>query len=355
MRRRWRSVVVELALTFLIPAAIVAAQGKPESGVFRVRGLVLSPVSDLFERFEVQLFHESGHPLDQVTASVHETFTFLVREGGTYYVVADVPGFRKVRQRVDVNGTAREAMVTIHLEVKPAAESGKPLDLSGEEGATVDVSDFAPRPPNLEDEVAAADEDMQNKDFDKARQRLESVVREAPQFYEARKMLGAAYQQIGLYREAETEFKAARDRRPGSAAPLIGLGGLYLQEAQSSESQGATVVRGILNQALGSLLEAVELNPHAAFGYYLLGVTYYESSLYEDAEENLIRSMEIEPRLSIARLALANVYIRIEEWPRALSQINDYLSENPNSSDRSQILALHARIEGLLASEPGIN
>jgi tetratricopeptide (TPR) repeat protein len=151
------------------------------------------------------------------------------------------------------------------------------------------------------------------------------------------------------------EFKAARDMRPDSAAPLIGLGGLYLQEAQFSEARGPTVVRGILNQALGSLLEAVALNPRAAFGYYLLGVTYHESSLYEDAEDNLIRSMEIEPRLSIARLALANVYIRIEDWPRALSQINAYLSESQDSPDRRQILAFHASIEGILASEPRIH
>jgi hypothetical protein len=58
MRRRWRS-VVELALMFLIPAAVVAAQGKLESGVFRVRGLVLSPISDFHDRFAVQLLHES--------------------------------------------------------------------------------------------------------------------------------------------------------------------------------------------------------------------------------------------------------------------------------------------------------
>jgi predicted Zn-dependent protease len=338
---------------FLIPAAVVAAQGKLESGVFRVRGLVLSPISDFHDRFAVQLLHESGHPLGQVTAGTHESFTFLGLHAGAYYVVVVVPGFKKVRQRVDVLGTVRETAVTIFLEMQPAAIIGKPLDLSGEEEATVDLSDLVPRPPHLVAENAAAAEDMQNKDFDKARQRLVSVVREEPLFYEARKMLGAANQKMGLYREAEMEFKAARDMRPDSAAPLIGLGGLYLQEAQSRESQGPAVVRSILNQALGSLLEALELNPQAAFGYYLLGVTYYESSLYEDAEDNLLRSMETEPRLSIARLALVNVYVRMEEWPRALSQINDYLSENPHSPDRSQILALHARIEGFLASEPG--
>ena len=350
MRRLWRY-GIELALTFLIPVVVFAAQEKLESGDHRVRGQVLSPISNFFDRFEVQLFHESNQPLGQVTVGTQEPFTFSGLDGGTYYVVAEVPGFKKVRQRVDVNGTAKETPVMISLEVKPAAETEKAVDLSGEDEASVNVSDLMPRPPHFADEVVAANEDVENGDFDGARRRLEPIVREDPDFYEARKTLGTAYQKLRLYREAEMEFKAARDLRPNSAAPLIALGGLYLQEAQSSESRGAAVARGILNQALGSLLDAVQLNPHAAFGYYLLGVTYYESSLYEDAEENLIRSMEIEPRLSPARLALANVYVRIEDWPQALLQIGNYLSAKPDPPDRGQIIALRARIEGILASE----
>src|SRR4029453_18853065 len=137
-------------------------------------------------------------------------------------------------------------------------------------------------------------------------------------------MLGTVYQKLGRYRDAESAYKTASELRPMSAAPLINLGSLYVEEAQASESKGSAVVRGILNESLASLEAAIKLKPDAAFAYYLLGVTYYKSAFYEDAEEHLKHSLQLAPDLIEGHLALANVYIKIQEWSNAIAELDAY-------------------------------
>src|SRR5204863_5350710 len=105
----------------------------------------------------------------------------------------------------------------------------------------------------------------------------------------------------------------------------------------ASSNQGSGVVRTILNEALGSLNAAVKLKPDAAFAYYLLGVTYYRSAFYEDAEDNLKRSMELAPTLTYARLALANTYIKMQEWSNAIAQLDAFLATNPRPEVRAEV------------------
>jgi hypothetical protein len=52
----------------------------------------------------------------------------------------------------------------------------------------------------------------------------------------------------------------------------------------------------------------------------------------------------IEPRLADARLALANVYVKMQEWPNAIEQLDRYLAENPRPETRGEIEAARSRI-----------
>jgi tetratricopeptide (TPR) repeat protein len=109
-------------------------------------------------------------------------------------------------------------------------------------------------------------------------------------------------------------------------------------------NRGNAIGRQILDQSLDSLEAAVKIKPDAAFAYYLMGIAYYRSAFYEDAEDNLKRSLLLEPRLAYARLALANVYMRLYEWPDALKQLDAYLEENPRAPGRAEIEATRTKI-----------
>jgi len=339
-----------LVLTLVFDAPAAWAQVRPPGGTYRITGKVVTPVTNYQDLFEVRLVHESQRPIGLAMVAIQDHFSFTDLVPGSYYLIVEVPGFKNVRQRIDV-GTNRETSVTIFLEAAFPKDDAPPLDLSGEEKDVIDAVYLKPQPQHFVNAVEIAGDETRNGDIAQAISRLEPVVEEAPDFYEARKALGAAYQKAQRYRDAEVEYTAAKDLRPTSASPLISLGSLYIEEAQASDTKGSVAVRRILNEALGSLLDAVDLNPHAAFAYYLLGITYYESSLFEDAEDNLRRAMEVEPRMTFTRLALANVYVRIQDWPSALSELDAYLETNPDGDDRSRIEHLYAQIQGVLNQE----
>jgi tetratricopeptide (TPR) repeat protein len=334
-------------LFLVAPAAW--AQTTP-SGGYRIIGKVLTPITSFQDLFEVRLVHESQQLAGVAMVAIHDQFVFKDLGAGTYFLVVAIPGFKNVSQRVDV-GTNRDAGVVIYLEAATPSDETRPLDLSGEEVGVIDAAYLNPQPQHLIDDVEIAGNETRNGEIAKAITRLESVVGEAPDFYEARKALGAAYQKAQRYRDAEVEYNAAKDLRPSSAAPWISLGSLFIEEAQAGDAMSSVAVRRILNEALGSLLTALDLNPKAAFAYYLLGVTYYECSLFEDAEDNLKRAMEVEPRITFARLALVNVYMRIRDWPSALLELDAYLAANPDNDDRARIENLYAKIEGVLDKE----
>jgi tetratricopeptide (TPR) repeat protein len=218
-------------------------------------------------------------------------------------------------------------------------------DLSGEELGIIDISELnRSYPQRITDLLKTAEKDFHAANYNKALLELEEVVRDVPDLYAAQRMLGMAYQKLARYRDAESAYRTASELRPTSAAPLINLGSLYVEEAQASEGKGSAVVRGILNESLANLDAALKIKPDAPFAYYLLGVTYYKTAFYEDAEDNLKRSLELAPDLSDARLALANVYVKMQEWSNVIGQLDAYLMENPRSPIREQVQNMRSRV-----------
>ena len=69
-------------------------------------------------------------------------------------------------------------------------------------------------------------------------------------------------------------------------------------------------------------LAVIEKRIQEPFTFSGLERGYYKASLLDKAESSLIHALELDPALSTARLALVNVYIRAQDWERALAQID---------------------------------
>jgi Tfp pilus assembly protein PilF len=342
-----------LRVVLLLLSLAGSAAAREGARHFIVTGQVVIPPPYIAEPFEILLFQQGGRPVDQVRSS-EGRFRFEGLSEATYFIVVNLPGFDPVRQRVTTGGPLEEIVANIVLSPREKTVVVESVDLSGELDNVVDVVDLQRRGSDkLLDQLARANQELKDGKPVDATHRLEAVIKKAPDLYEARKSLGAAYQHLGRYREAETEFTAARRLRPESAAPLLNLGSLYLQEADASTTGGPADVGQLLRQAFENLQAAVAINPAAAFGHYLLGIALYKSNSYQDAEDKLKHALALEPRLGHARLALANLYIRSQQWGKALSQIDAYLKEQPNAPDRDEVTALRSRIESLLARPAG--
>jgi Tfp pilus assembly protein PilF len=335
---------IAIALQLAVVSCPVA-QGQARggtTGVFGISGRIIVPLADFQDIFEVLLVQNLAQPVQATVADSQGRYRFAGIPRGIYYIMVKIDGFQEVRQRVDLNS---ESIVNIILDFEEERVVKAPTDFSGESLEVVDIADLSKTyPPSVIEKLKSANKEIQNRNFAKALPLLEEIVREAPDFYQAHRLLGVIYQKMERYRDAESEYRTAADLKQTSAAPLINLGSLFVQESEASSGQGSAVVRGILNEALASLNAAIKLKSDAPFAYYLLGVTYYKSAFYEDAEDNLKRAISLANDLFEARLALANVYIKMQEWQNVITELDAYLASNPSPAMREQVQAMRSKV-----------
>jgi Tfp pilus assembly protein PilF len=337
--------------TILAACTVLCAQGqvggnqtRGAGNVFFITGKIIVPDSHFSDIFEVLLTQNLEQIVQATVADSQGRYRFTNLTRGTYYVNVKLEGYEEVRQRVDV-GVVAENIVNIIMDFKEERVVKPPADYSGEDLEVIDLSELEKNyPSKVSDELKWAEKEVREGNYQRVLPRLETLVHETPDLYLGHRLLGTAYQKLNRIRDAESEYKTAADLKPTSAAPLVNLGSLYLQEAETSSKQGSGVVRRILNEALGNLNAAVKLKPDAAFAYYLLGITYYRTAFYEDAEDNLKRALELAPELSYGYLALANVYIRMQEWSNAMTQLDKYLATNPRAESRAEVESMRLKV-----------
>jgi hypothetical protein len=266
---------------------------------------------------------------------------------GEYYVVVRIDGFKEYRYRIRVEGC--DPIVDNFIYMEPEDEPILPviLDFTGEVKEIVDVAELKRQlPGNVVNEFERARQDRLHGEQDSARRRLEKLLVHQPDFYDARNVLGSIYLEMKRFRDAETQYNKARELRPNSAAPLVSLGALYVQEAESSihpePGIAGTIVPGenlgvILDDARSILESAIKLKPDASFAYYLLGIAHTRGGTYAKAEQNLRKALELEGQLRWARIALGNMYMKQRRWSEAIAEFDAYLEQFKKVSNRGEV------------------
>ncbi len=341
---RHRLVGAVFLLLLLGESAGAQATLRTAAGPYVVNGTVIIPGAMSLESLEVVL-RDLTREIERLRVIPGLPFTIGGLKTGTYELAVEVPGFKPVHRQVELLSIIKETDVTIVLE--PEVEQVRIVErspLSVEDADVVDVTALAGFPNSLLKEFGNAQNELRERRFQQAQERLESVVREAPDFFDGHTALGTAYQKLCRYDDAEREFLRARELRPDSPAPLIYLGSLYLQQAQSGDSSK------FLMAAENRLQQATELNPNAAFAYYLLGIAKYRNGQALASLNDLHNALELEPQFGQVRLAMANVFIRLKDWRKAIEQLDLYLKGWPDASDHESVAATRSRIETLLNS-----
>ena len=309
-----------------------------------IRGkLVVQNQHDFDERVEVRLEKSSAQALQTTYTDTSGNFEFHNLAPGAYYIGVTKEGFEPVHQVVEIFNNFNSYSVTIFLS-KPAVEfRDKPTGVDAADPDIVDLSQMKENFPKkaVQDYEKALDEKQKGK-LESAVKLLEEAIQIAPTFFHAHNNLGIVYQMLKRFPDAEREYKRSHELSAKTERPLVNLGGLYIEESKENrdkEAQGK-----LLDQALDSLEEAVKLNPRSAVGYFLLGQANYQSSFFEEAENAFKKTLDLDPRISSARLMLANVDVKLERWNDVLTNIDAYLKENPKASDRASVEQMRARI-----------
>ena len=324
-----------------------------DTGPYVVRSKVIVAEPHFQSSFDVILFlDDGGQEVGRVRATPTIDFRFLGLAAGTYVLAVNIPGFKEVRERVHVGGPQPETSTTIFLERRVILVPARPNLASVRDYDTenlIAASDLGRYPKNLTEALESAQEELRQNDFEGSLQRLNDVLDRYPKYYPAIRDRGVVYQKLGRYADARSDYKKAQGLMSSSPVPLIYRAGLSLLEARATPP-GKTE-RRLLGDARADLLKAIEIWPHSCFAHYLLGVTYYEAELYEDAEDSLLHALNLEPQFAETHLALANVYIKLLEWDRALLHLNTYLALRENPEELVHLQTIRSRLQSIIENE----
>jgi tetratricopeptide (TPR) repeat protein len=313
------------------------------SDQFAVTGRVLAHGVNWDQYYEILMLQEIETKAYGYTDTNGE-FKLPSLPSGQYYIVVRIDGFKEYKERLTLFGCGPIYPHFVFMEFEEEPILPLLLDFSGEVREVVDIAELRRQfPRNIVNEYERARADRLRGEPEKARERLEKILKEAPEFYDARNELGTIYLEKQMFREAEEQFNAARDLRPQSAAPLVSLGSLYVQEVVGAVQGTAGIIASpsdialMLDDARGVLQEAIKVKPDASFAHYLLAMANAQSGRIEEAEAGFKRALEIEARLRWARLALAGLYVNQRRWSEALIQYDTYLADFPKVKNRPEV------------------
>ena len=324
---------------FLVALLLALLQANQSNGV--IRGQILIPSVRAAERVPVTIQRSDGPIVARLFTDALGNYEARNLPVGNYDVVVNIEGYEEVRQQVGVgSGTFNAVTVNIPLREKESIV----IRRDGPSDDVVDVTELSRNyPRRAVQDYEKAREELRKGNNAKAFELLSSVVKLAPDFYAAHNMLGGLHQKAKRFREAEAEYRLARQLNPRAPEPLVSLGSMYIDEALARANEGEKVVGKILDDALDILEESLKIK-RSAMGYYFLGTAYYRSKFDEEAETNLKLAVETDSRLSAGHLMLANLYMRQRKWRDALERLDKYLAENPNAPDRGQIESTRGRV-----------
>jgi len=313
-RRIARCTVVCAALLLFVATA--AAQGANT-----LEGRVLLPNNEPPNNSVRVMLRYQGRPLFETFTDLSGRFAFSGLQGGTYQLVAEGDGSTfettTVNAEVIAFGSAPQIFTqNIQLRLKAGATL-PPAGVVMVEELDKSVPDAARKAYQKGARLAAENKPEQ------AVKAFQDALAAYPQFYSAALALGAQYAKLKRYDDAIAAYRRASELQPERPDAYVGIGGTLVAEEHFKEA--IPLLRGI-----------VEVNQQTPGVYLPLGYAEMMTGDNAAAETHLLRALA-QSKPALAHIYLANIYERRHQPERAIAQLETYLKENPQSSERDAV------------------
>jgi tetratricopeptide (TPR) repeat protein len=254
-------------------------------------------------------------------------FEFRTVSPGQYLIHLAIDGFSEVRHPLDFNGGASSSIAVFTSPLPP-----KPVTaVSPARAYTISASKLLEGSDEAQELFGRAMESIKRGRTDDAMRQLLACTAISPEFFDAHNELGLLYLRKGHLGEAEREFLRAREIDSSNPQVLVNLAGVYLEKDD-------------FESAIRISEEAVKRDGASAAAFLGLGVALYGDARFDGAEIALKKALELDPEMFQARLALANVYMKMRRADLLLAQLNAYLDENPDGASRTEATSLRDKI-----------
>ena len=320
---------LSLVLFSLFVVVRVTAQGIPQGaastdtglgGVNTISGMLVSSTGQRIQR-RVSIRLRTMTRGDRIsTTDEYGNFVFRGVPPNDYLVVIDKEqDFEPFSQNVSIiqpRGMPPQTYyLSIRLELKRRA-AAKPGVLNAE---------FAnvPKPALVHYDKAV--EQSRKSDHQGAIEELKLAIKEYPSFMLAFNELGVQYLKLNQLENADEAFQRALKITPDAFAALINRG-------------IANFMMKRYGEAVPILRKALKKNDQSAVGHYFLGQALANLGMFEQAEKELLASLELgNEEMKEAHRLLAIIYTSRGAKKQAAGELEAYLKLAPDAPDAEKL------------------
>ena len=320
---------LSLVLFSLFVMVRVAAQGIPQGaastdtglgGVNSISGMIVSSTGQRIQR-RVSVRLRSMTRGDRIsTTDENGNFVFRGVPSGDFVVVIEKePDFEPFSQNVSVIQPRGMPPQTYYLSIR--------LELKGRAEARPGVlnAEFVNVPKAALVHYDKAVEQARKGDHPAAVEELKLAIKEYPSFMLAFNELGVQYLKLNQLENADEAFQGALKITPDAFAALINRG-------------IANFMMKRYGEAVPILRKALAKNDQSAVGHYFLGQALANLGLFEDAEKELLASLEFgKEEMKEAHRILAIIYVSRGSKKQAVGELEAYLKMAPDAPDAEKL------------------
>ena len=280
------------------------------------------------EGARVDMRAPSGTVLNTVFTNSMGSFQFDDLRNGDYVLLITVDGYEQLMQEVTVEGPVMGLDIALRwLDA---------VDASNAKGNTVSAHELSV-PGKARD---AKEKGMglldEKSDYKGAIAEFERALKIAPGYYEASLQMGIAYSKLGDNVGAEQVLQKTLTMN-SNYADAYGALALVLDNEKKFE-EAEPVAR-----------KAAELDPGSWEANYELGRALYGLDRSAEAEPRVQAAIKLNPGDGPMHLLLANIHVKLHNYPALLDDLNAYLKIMPSGTDAEQARQLRDKVEQALA------
>ena len=329
-RPKWQHLAVSVLWSLFLAGSVcaqVSAISESESqtglgGINTIVGTVFAPSGRPLEsRIRIKLSTMTrGDRL--FTTNENGQFAFRGLTPGSYTVTIDREAdYKPVSQVVDIiqlpNARPQTQVFTVNIRLEFR-------DRTKMEPAVVNA-ELANIPKKALTHYNAGMELAKNNNREGAIAELKLAIAEHPTFTRAFNEMGVQYLKLGKLEDADAAFQGALKIDPESFPALINRG-------------IANVMMKRYGESVPLLRKAVKGHEKSAVGHYFLGQALANLGLFDDAEKELLTSLELgKEEMKEAHRILAIIYSAKGSKKKAADELDAYLKLAPTTPDAEKI------------------
>jgi len=274
--------------------------------------------------------YSGGGLVGQILTDRTGKFEFRDIPPAVYTITIRAPGYREVKQAVDL-----QTMTRTYLQLQLVAENPSVPPPTPTAAKTVEGG--IPLEAQKEFDKGKA-ELLEEKKLESGTAHLEKAVAAYPKYLEAHLLLANAYVESRNFEKAEKEAQSAIAIDPKQPASHFTLGEVYRRQQKYSQAEQA-------------IQEGLKLDPKSSQGHFALAEVYYAQGDLAKAGPQIGTALQLKPDFAEAHLLAGNILLKARQPEGALQMFQEYLRLQPKGPAAAQTKEVVEKIKKALAEK----